>query len=125
VQKKILIVDDEKLVRWTIQQSMVEENFRFVSASTGTEAIEKMREEPFDIVITDFVMPGSNGIEVARSARQLHPDSKIIMITAHESMLDREEASSAGVSSIINKPFMVREVRKAIFDLLSENRDSA
>ncbi len=125
MQKKILIVDDEKLVRWTIEKSMGQQDFQFVSASTGTEAVERLREESFDIVITDFVMPGFNGIEVARRARQLQPDSKVIMITAHETILDREEANKAGVRSIINKPFMVSEVRKAIFDLLSEQRDSA
>ncbi len=125
MHKNILVVDDEKLVRWTIQQSMGKQNVRVVSAATGAEAMEKLREERFDIIITDYVMPGFNGIEVARRARLLQPESKIIMITAHEMILDRDEADRAGVSSIINKPFMISEVRNIISDLLSEQRDSA
>ncbi len=125
VHKSILVVDDEKLIRWSIQQSMGKQNVRVVSAATGTEAMARLREERFDIVITDFFMPGFNGIEVARRARELQPESKIVMITAHETILDREEADQAGVSSIIKKPFMISEVRNIISDLLSEQRDSA
>ncbi len=124
MHKKILVVDDEKLVRWTIQQSMGKQNVRVVSAATGAEAMAKLQEERFDIVITDFVMPGFNGIEVARRARELQPESKIVMITAHETILDRNEVEQAGVSSIINKPFMISEVRNIISDLLSEKRDA-
>jgi len=113
-------VDDEKLVRWSIQQSMDKENCRVVSASDGSEAIEKIKKERFDLIITDLVMPGFNGIEVAKKARELQPDTKIVMMTAYGSVLDREEAKKAGVSSFLNKPFMINEVRSVIAKLLSE-----
>ena len=119
VNRSLLVVDDEKLVRWSIQEIMGKEHFRVVSASDGADAIEKMREERFDVIITDLVMPGRNGIEVARQAKKLHPDTKVIMITAYGSTLDKEEARNAGVSFFLDKPFQVDEVKRAVSQVLS------
>ena len=116
----LLVVDDEKLVRWAIQQSMGKEKFNVVSASDGIEAIEKIKQEHFDVIITDFLMPGCDGIEVARKTMELQPHTKIIMMTAYDSLLDKEEAKKVGISTFINKPFMVSEVRNAVFEILSE-----
>lgn len=121
MDRTILVVDDEKLVRWSIQKSMGRKECKVVSASNGAEAIEKIEQEHFDLIITDLVMPGFNGIEVARRARELQPEAKIVMMTAYGSVLDKEEAEAAGVSTFINKPFMINEVRSVVSKLLSEN----
>ncbi len=122
MDRKILVVDDEKLVRWSIQKSMGQKECKVVSAANGAEAIEKIEQERFDLIITDLVMPGFNGIEVARRAKEIQPDAKIVMMTAYGSVLDKEEARAAGVLSFINKPFMVNEVRSVVQKLLSKNR---
>jgi len=116
----LLVVDDEKLVRWSIQQSLSKDEFNVISAADGTEAIEKIKQKHFDVIITDFVMPDCDGIEVARKTMELQPDTKIIMMTAYDSLLDKEEAKRAGVTSFINKPFQVNEVRSAVSKILSK-----
>ncbi len=116
----LLVVDDEKLVRWSIQQFMGKNEFNVFSASDGLEAIEKIKQEHFDVIITDFVMPDCDGIEVARKTMELQPNAKVIMMTAYDSLLDKEEAKEAGISAFINKPFMVNEVRIAVSKILSK-----
>lgn len=116
--KSLLVIDDEKLVRWTIQQSMEKEDFRVVSVSDGAEAIEKIMQERFDVIITDFIMPGLNGMDVVRKAKELHPETKVIMLTAYGSILDKEEAQKAGVSKFLDKPFLVHEVKNAVSSLM-------
>lgn len=116
----LLIVDDEKLVRWSIQQSMGKDEFNVTSASDGAEAIEKIKHKQFDVIITDFVMPDCDGIEVAKKTMELQPGTKIIMMTAYDSLLNKEEAKRAGVTSFINKPFQVSEVRSAVSKVLSK-----
>jgi DNA-binding NtrC family response regulator len=120
MNKCLLIVDDEKLVRWSIQQSMLKEEFSVTSAADGQEALDKLAQEHFDVIITDFVMPGLNGIEMARRAKELRPEAKIIMMTAFGSALDKAEAAKAGITSFIDKPFMISEVKSVVSRLLSE-----
>ncbi|MEK6776771.1 MAG: response regulator [bacterium] len=115
----LLVVDDEKLVRWSIQQFMEKEDFRVVSSADGDDAIKNIENERFDVIITDLVMPGKNGIDVTRQAKKLHPDTKIIMMTAHGSLLDKQEARKAGVARFINKPFQVSEVKAIVSQLIS------
>lgn len=119
INRSLLVVDDEKLVRWSIQETMGKEHFRVVLASDGTDAIEKIHQERFDVIITDLVMPGKNGIDVARKAKELHPDTKVIMMTAYGSTLDRKEAKKAGVSFFIDKPFQINEIKNVISNILS------
>ncbi len=119
VNKSLLVIDDEKLVRWAIQQIMGRENFRVVSASDGDEAMEKIEQDQFDVIITDLVMPGKNGIDVARKVKTLHPESKVIMMTAYSSELDKDEARKAGVSFFLDKPFQMDEVKRAVSQVLS------
>jgi DNA-binding NtrC family response regulator len=121
MNRSLLIVDDEKLVRWTLQQSMDKENYKIVLASNGTDAAEEIQKEHFDVIITDLLMPGMDGIEVARKAKEIHPDTKIVMMTAFGSVLNREKAAEAGVSHFLDKPFSVDEVKSVVSQLLSED----
>jgi DNA-binding NtrC family response regulator len=119
MRKTLLVVDDEKLVRWAIQQSMGEENFTVVSAADGEDAIDKIRKETFDVIITDLIMPGLNGLELARMVRDLQPQSKVIMMTSHSELLDKGEAKNAGVQGFIDKPFLVQEVKSVVRQIIS------
>jgi DNA-binding NtrC family response regulator len=118
VNKSLLVIDDEKLVRWTIQQIMGKENFRVVSASDGDEAMELIKQNRFDVIITDLVMPGRDGIDVAKWIKKLHPETKVIMITAYGYSLDKDEARKAGISFFLDKPFQVDEVKRAVSQVL-------
>ncbi|MDX1763800.1 MAG: response regulator [bacterium] len=119
MRRCLLVVDDEKLVRWTIEQCLKKEAFRVLAASNAKEALEKLREEAVDVIITDLVMPEGSGMELVRHAKALRPEPKIIMMTAYGSLLDKDEARKAGVSHFIDKPFLITEVKDAVSQVLA------
>ena len=117
--RNVLVVDDEKLVRWSIRKLIGADEYNVVCVANGKEAIEKLKHEWFALIITDLVMPDINGIEVARRARELQPDAEIIMMTAYRSLIDQADAQAAGISAFLNKPFMIQEVKRLVSQLLA------
>jgi DNA-binding NtrC family response regulator len=78
---RILVVDDEEIVCESCKRILEEDGYEVETALSGKEAFEKMKENPFDIVMTDLKMPGIDGMEVLRTFRKDYPDAIIIMIT--------------------------------------------
>src|SRR4030042_4776941 len=78
---RILVVDDEMIVCESCKRILEEEGYEVETALSGKEAFEKMKGNPFDIVITDLKMPGIDGMEVLKTFRKEYPDTIIIMIT--------------------------------------------
>ncbi len=123
MKKNLLIVDDEKLVRWALKNSMESSICKVHSASNGKEAMDMLDEEQFDLIITDLVMPGSSGMDVVNKAKEIQPESKVILMTAYGSLLNREDAEIDGVSDFIDKPFMLTDVKRKINKLLYDDID--
>lgn len=124
---RILVVDDELIVCESCQRILEEEGLEVETASNGAEAFAKMKENPFDIVITDLKMPGIDGMEVLRTLRRDYPDTIVIMITGFSTVETAVEAMKLGAFDYIPKPFTPDEVsivvKKAIEqrNLLWEN----
>jgi DNA-binding NtrC family response regulator len=124
---RILVVDDEMIVCESCKRILEEEGYDVEIALSGKEAFEKMRANPFDIVITDLKMPGIDGMEVLRTFRTEYPDAIIIMITGFSTVETAVEAMKLGAFDYIPKPFTPDEVsivvKKAIEkkSLLLEN----
>jgi DNA-binding NtrC family response regulator len=107
---KILVVDDEMIVCESCKRILEEEGYEVETALSGKEAFEKMKANPFDIVITDLKMPGIDGMEVLKSFRKEYPDSIIIMITGFSTVETAVEAMKLGAFDYIPKPFTPDEV---------------
>jgi DNA-binding NtrC family response regulator len=124
---RILVVDDEEIVCESCRRILEEEGYEVETALSGREAFEKMKENPFDIVITDLKMPGIDGMEVLRTFQKDYPDAIIIMITGFSTVETAVEAMKSGAFDYIPKPFTPDEVsivvKKAIEkkSLLLEN----
>lgn len=124
---RILVVDDEMIVCESCQRILEEEGLDVETASSGAEAFAKMKENPFDIVITDLKMPGIDGMEVLQTLRRDYPDTIVIMITGFSTVETAVEAMKLGAFDYIPKPFTPDEVsivvKKAIEqkNLLLEN----
>jgi len=116
---KIMIVDDEKLVRWSISSGLERDNHEVFCARSGEEAMEKAREENFDLVITDFKMPGMNGAELLEQLKELSPDIKVVVLTAYSAELSMQRAVKLGASEYIEKPFLVDDIRELVQTVLS------
>ncbi len=118
---RILIIDDEYLIRWSLQQNLVEhgyEAFLAASAEEGQGIIE--REEP-DLVLLDIQLPGMNGLEFLRVFKQNRPDCPVVMITATADVAVAVRAMRDGAHDYLPKPFNLDEVR-VVVDKALENR---
>ena len=107
---RILVVDDEMIVCESCKRILEEEGYEVDIALSGKEAFEKMKANPFDIVITDLKMPGIDGMEVLKTLRKEYPDSIIIMITGFSTVETAVEAMKLGAFDYIPKPFTPDEV---------------
>ena len=102
---KILLADDEKTTREILARSLIAHGFDIETASNGFEALEKIQTEPFDLLITDLLMPNMTGTELIEKARQLLPDLVAIVITAHATLETAVKALQQGAYDYITKPF--------------------
>ena len=110
---KILIVDDEPQARRLLRTALVEEGFEVTAASTGEEALEKLREETPDAILLDLKMPGMGGLETCREIRATS-EVPVIIVTASEGELPRTEAFDAGADQYVVKPCGIRELAARI-----------
>ena len=114
----ILIVDDEDRLRKALARSLSEENYRTLSAATGEGAIELLKNRKVDLVITDLVMPGMDGMTFVRNIRNAVPEIKIIIITAYGSAESMQEAKELGVACYLAKPFDLSVLKSKVKELL-------
>ena len=106
---KILIVDDEPQLRRVMKAALTKQGYIIGDVRSGEAALEKLREERYDLVILDRNMPGMGGVEACRAIRE-HSDIGIIMLTVRKAEADRIEALDAGADDYITKPFSMPEL---------------
>ena len=103
-RKKILIVDDEKLIRWSIKQRLSELGFDVIEAEDGAAANKAFEEETLDLVILDVNLPDTKGTEILKKFKQKLPELPVIMITAFGSIEDAVTAMRLGAYDFLTKP---------------------
>jgi two-component system response regulator AtoC len=113
-EERILVVDDEYLIRWILQQNLEKEGYEVLLAETGEEAIEKVKAEAPDLVLLDLKLPGMDGYEVLERMLQLDREIVPIMITAYEDVERVVRAMRSGAFDYITKPFDFEKVRLSI-----------
>jgi CheY-like chemotaxis protein len=114
-KKRILVVDDEADVRHAIAMLLEFWGHEVVEAVDGPAALKIFQTGDFDIVTTDYVMPGMNGVEVARRLKQLQPDLPILMITAFPSELSPRENPA---DALLPKPFTIEQLHHGLVSLI-------
>ena len=119
MSKKILIVDDEQAVLQSLDVLLTTEGYEVVAFRNGCQATEIIKNEPFDLLITDIRMTPVNGIELIRLARQRTPPVPCIVISAYNSDEAVQECYNSGCRSFFPKPFNVNKVVAAVQQILS------
>ncbi len=114
----ILIADDEHEIRESLYYVLEEESFRCSTAKNGEEAIEKIREGSFDIVITDLKMPQYDGLEVTDQVNRYAPDTLVMIITAYATVDTAVQALRKGASDYLLKPLDLDEVTVRVNQLM-------
>lgn len=106
-QKHLLIVDDESALRSAIAERLTDHGFVVEQAGSGEEAVARLTEFAFDILVTDLRLPGINGREVLDAALERYPDITAIVITGYGTVKDAVDAIKHGAADFITKPFQV------------------
>jgi len=107
---KILVVDDESLMREFISESLISHGYDVDCAESGMQAFEFMNGEVYDVILTDYKMPKVTGMDVLKRTRDKMPDTKVIIMTAYGTVENAVEAMKLGAFDYIAKPFGVDEV---------------
>ena len=115
---RILVVDDEDIIRVLLTEILTEDGYEIVTATDGRDAIEILEREQFDLIISDMVMPGMNGIEVLQAAFRIDPHYQIIMITGYPSVETAVRLVNLGAADYITKPFNVDLIRVTVAKVL-------
>ncbi|MCU0573028.1 MAG: sigma-54 dependent transcriptional regulator [Syntrophobacteraceae bacterium] len=119
---KILIVDDEPLIRLSLTEWLKEENYLTHAVEDGPGALEAIRKEPWDIMLLDLKMPGMDGVEVLREAKKMAPQITVIMMTAYASVTSSVQAMKEGAYDYIVKPFDVQELTLLLKRIVEHQR---
>jgi two-component system, NtrC family, response regulator AtoC len=114
MSKRVLIVDDEKNMRWVLKEALSSEGFEVAEAADGEEALAAITEQEPDVMVLDHRMPGKDGMEVLRTVRGKGMQFPVIMLTAHGNVAGAVEAIKAGASEYLTKPFDLEELKLTI-----------
>lgn len=122
MEHSILIVDDDEGLLSVLKNLFTDEGISVFTCSNGTEGIAKCRTQPFDLVITDIMMPGASGLEVLAEVRRIDPNLLVILITGYASLETAIQAIREGAYDYITKPFTLEEIRIAVRNALERVR---
>lgn len=115
---RILVVDDEEVVRAVMRDTLDQPGWYVVLAEDGEQAISLLLEEHFDVLIADKNLPGITGLDVIRRAKALNDSIGTLLVTAYASRESAEEALSLGVDDYLTKPFDVDDFREKVVDVI-------
>ena len=113
--RDILIVDDEEALRRMLSRMLAQDGHRVVAAATADEALARLGERRFDVVLSDHGLGlGMNGMELATAVRDRWPGTRFILVTGWGGSIDPAEVAPLGVESVISKPYRAPELRERI-----------
>ncbi len=121
-QAKILVVDDEAAIRLSLNKALSLEGYHVVEAASGEEALARLEEMVFDLVLVDLKMPGIDGLEVMREAKRLFPSVVVIMLTAYGTIESAVSALRQGAHDYLLKPCSVEKVLASVNEGLTKRQ---
>jgi DNA-binding NtrC family response regulator len=111
---KILIADDEFLIRWSLTQALCQEGYEVISVEDGRKAVEAALAQHFDFIITDLIMPELDGWEVLRVVQQIQSPPRVIIITAHSKEETGKMAKEKGAWAYVEKPYIIDKIKEIL-----------
>jgi two-component system cell cycle response regulator CpdR len=107
---RILLAEDDNDMRSFLVKALEKAGYQVVDYDNGASAYERLREEPFSLLLTDIVMPEMDGIELARRATELDPDLKVMFITGFAAVALNPDSNAPKDAKVLSKPFHLREL---------------
>lgn len=116
--RKVLVVDDDPVVGKSFNRVLTNKGYVVINAQNAAEALEKLREEEYDVVYTDIKMPGMDGIELAERVKAKRPWTPVVIVTGYGTTANEERARAAGVSAFLNKPLSPEMIEESMVNAL-------
>ena len=119
VSQKILLAEDDNDMRRFLVRALTKAGYEVCSFDNGKAAYDRLREEPFELLLTDIVMPEMDGIELARRASELDPDIKIMFITGFAAVALNSDSDAPKNAKVLSKPVHLRELVSEVNKMLA------
>ncbi|MGA2638342.1 cell cycle two-component system response regulator CpdR [Methylocella sp.] len=116
---KILLAEDDNDMRRFLGKALQNAGFNVASFDNGLAAYQRLREEPFELLLTDIVMPEMDGIELARRATELDPDIKVMFITGFAAVALNPDNNAPPQAKILSKPFHLKDLVNEVQRMLA------
>ncbi len=117
--RRILLAEDDADMRRFLVKALQNAGYDVVDFGNGAQAYERLKEEPFTLLLTDIVMPEMDGIELARRAAELDPELKIMFITGFAAVALKPDSDAPKDAKILSKPFHLRDLVDEVERLLA------
>ena len=118
MNQKILLAEDDNDMRRFLVKALEKAGYKLSSFDNGASAYDRLREEPFSLLLTDIVMPEMDGIELARRATELDPDLKVMFITGFAAVALNADSKAPKDAKVLSKPFHLRDLVDEVNKLL-------
>lgn len=124
--KHVLIVDDAPDILFLLTHSVkrLGPDFKVSTAMDGIEALELIQQRKFDLVITDYMMPGMTGLELAQEIRQRSPDTQVLLMSAYDTIALRDQVETMQLGGYLGKPFSVPEILGMVQRIVAQTRQT-
>jgi two-component system, cell cycle response regulator CpdR len=115
-KRRIILAEDDESMRGFLERALDRAGYEVVAFANGAEAYDRLKQEPFTLLLTDIVMPQMDGIELARRASELDPDLKIMFITGFAAVTLNSDAPKD--ARVLSKPFHLKDLVREVDRLL-------
>ncbi len=118
----VLVVDDEEIARTNLEYVLRKEGYDVATAANGKEALEKVRAQEFEIILTDLKMDKMDGIQLLESVKTAAPNIDVVIITGYATVSTAVDALKKGAAHYLSKPIQIKEVRQTVRQILDKKR---
>jgi two-component system cell cycle response regulator CpdR len=116
---RILLAEDDESMRGFLVRALKRAGYEVIDFANGADAFERLKSEPFTLLLTDIVMPKMDGIELARRASELDPDLKIMFITGFAAVVLNNDTAAPKDARVLSKPFHLKDLVREVDRLLA------
>lgn len=119
---RVLVVDDEEIARTNLEYILRKDGYQVATAASGLEALNRLREQEFDVVLTDLKMEKMDGLQLLEAVKQVAPATEIIMITGYATVATAVDALRKGAAHYLSKPINLDELRASVREIVDKKR---
>ncbi len=119
--RHVLVVDDEEHIALMLQEGLAKlPNCEVTAATGGAQGLQLFAQRPFDLLITDYKMPGMDGLTLANQIRQRYPRTRVILLSASADKVIEEQRSNMAIQHILDKPVKLADIRTITLETLEK-----